>query len=459
MSFLNKLIIPSHDLEEREETALSGWMIFFTLLLLMFVILGVYEAIYRPFVPTWVKLVELSLYLLPVYSCLSISLRFRDAIFCTVTSLILFGAIFTTSILRLIILKAPFSVFTLPLVTFGLDIISLAYFLFSKKVKLRFPVQERRAFWFDIIPMVVSALVAAGIMVNSFGYMAKTRNWTYTQLQEFDEPLSKGIKMGDYDDSFILSSVEPFDDKFIFYFLINPAGIYPYSPGVIFEDVDHDYYTRSELKKIFIESNPHIVKTLIKSGVNLELIFFLSNSSDRASIFISNDEISNVSKSIKIEGKLEQDRMQYISNFADSLTLLCPMPVGHGLTLNKVTSNEVKLNYQFSFNDRKTTFIEIEPVFEDYVRSLFPSDDKYEASAAPSFTPSQKILELLKSLEMDLVYTLTAENSNFSKDFTEWRLYGLKSGEENISTDPLKDIESQTKENIPKPKHNSKPKS
>lgn len=437
MRILEKLIIPPKDIKDIdwEDPQMNGWMTFFTVSLIFFSIFGIATALQRPFVPVWSKWLETSIYILPVYASIALMLRFRDAVFCTLMSLVMIIALYAASVFGFFITHTPLSHSYPSILILFLAISASLYFVCSKQVKSRFPFSERKAFWFDIIPIAFSFIIAFFVITNSIHHSIHNKEWNYSRLYQLDEILAKGISFKEHQSSFQLVSANTEKRSVILYFNINPYGIRPYSSAEVIHEISTEEASRNDIKKIFVENNRELMECLLEMDMSLTMIFFINNINDGTDIFIHHNEIKDLLAEKDLSIKKEEQDYHVISLYADSLNRCCPIVINPYLTLEGVECNEVKLNFRYILDEKKSSFADYEDIFLKYLDSLYTEMVKLDKSQVTPPSLSPEILNLMKPLEMDLTYTLTASKSRFTKDYTEWRLYGFSPSLKRQSSD------------------------
>lgn len=350
--------------EDWEDPSLGGWLLFYIVCQIFSILMSVWMVIQLPSLPLILVWVMFLAEALPIYSVISLILRWRNAIFLTLSAIII-TLVSNVANLFAGIVSGQFAqngAFFIGSIIAG--IAWLIYFLKSKHVSVRFPKEDRKTFWFDGVAVAVTGgitLLACLLIILGAG------NANVNHSQDINnEKIVKYLPQlrSLQSDGFRLENLLNTDKEWI-------ALMQFKSPG----DTDKkmlerfsDFGFRSRIRNLLTDEAPLFMQAVAEDNADFRVAVYIHNPGDGIEIVFPNEEIREMLKMgpayPATDSKLTDED---IENLITEVESMWPKLSLESARLEKKTLNEGILTYTYIVDESKESVAEANEYVGAYV--------------------------------------------------------------------------------------------
>lgn len=355
-----------------EDPSLGGWMLLYVISQVIAIILSVWLLTYYcqeedgtegGISSVVVGILSINI-VFPIYSIIAIILRLRNAVFLSVSTLIMTLA---TNIIGLVSsgVSGQFSqngAFFIGSIAVG--IVWLIYFLESRHVSVRFPKEERKIYWFDALALLASGgttLIACILMILGSG---KTQDH-YIDSPEAKKivanlPQLRALKSSRFELEDLLAS----DREWIAVMKFSEPGE---SDSKMMKRLA-DFGFRSRIRNLLTDEAPLFMQAVAEDGADFRAVVFLHKPGDGMEYVFPNEEIREMLKmgpaNARSGAKYTDEELNRI---IDEVETLWPRFSSDAIILETKNLNEGILTYTYIVDESKSSVAEVDDYFGGYV--------------------------------------------------------------------------------------------
>ncbi|MDE7346841.1 MAG: hypothetical protein K2N48_08915 [Muribaculaceae bacterium] len=400
---LNKIIIPSRDFEEDdwEDPSVSGWLALYCVWMIIEIIIGTWDIYQLPFVPGWSKGLGYISFLLPLYSLISVLMRFRNAVAVSLLCLMIFVL---NSIVNFIVFLACnefISAISVVVLGIGLNVCWIFYFFKSHLVAVRFPKYQRHIFAFDWLLFIFFVGLT---LLTTLSSLVNLGNYSRNSSEEYKETMELAKKMNGLSDHGVYFVDCKIDANFcVVYFAPIEGNMSKSDFDAI---VNQPYFADMLLYKID-KVAPEFIKSAIGDGLILVFNVFQRNIGDGRIFKIYSEQIRN----LKGPDPLSDLTTQEMEEIREEIERILPSCNIKNVSMKSSGwVNEVVLNIDFEVDEDKTKYMNVYDDFKVYADEMKQMLMKNRGKNAS--------LDALWRRGMTIIFVLKGSKTGYSQEIT-----------------------------------------
>lgn len=411
---IQSMYVRGKDFEEDgwEDPSMGGWLTFYVVCQVFSILLTLGMIYQLPWASAGYKCLLALMLLMPVYSVAALILQLRNAVFLTICSLALSLASNAAIIIGAMWAGNSLAGVAAPVSAMAIGIAWIFYFILSHQVKVRFPIEERKVYWFDAVALMVSCAMTILSGIGVLNEAARVRNsaWNMDSIQFLREESRALDAM--WKENLYFTNLDFKGNDCV---VAITADLPPEMTDAEFKDVLANDDFGLMLKCYVLKYAPEFAERIADEGGNLRISFYRDHLGDGADYLASASEICDLfslSQQRKYENKRELVTEEEIYGLLPKVEALWPDLPSKAIHLESFGLNEGILTYNYVLDESKQYYTrELADDFEYYVGkcciSMMETAERGDNEA----------LEQFRHADLDIRMRLKGSRTGYSKQF------------------------------------------
>lgn len=347
-----------------EDPSLGGWMLLYVICQVFSIIMSIRMITQLAGISSIVAWILALMIVLPVYSVVALIFRLRNAVFLSVSTLIMALASNITGLVTSGVSGQLSQTGAYFIGSIVVGIAWLIYFLKSRHVSVRFPKQKRKIYRFDAFTLLVSGgttLIACIFMILGSG-KPQVNNFDSQESQKIitNIPQLRTLKTSGFELADLLGT----DKEWIALMRYRKPGESDQEMKACFSDFDFRAHIRSSLT----DRAPLFMQAVAEDGADFRVVVFLHKPGDGMEFVFSNEEIREMLKMgpanpVTIAKFSDEELGRIISE----VEALWPKITSDAINFEDKKLNEGILTYTYIVDESKSSVAEEDDYFGGYV--------------------------------------------------------------------------------------------